>query len=342
MKTINLLLNIIGFITLLLSSLCQANITLYGRVNTALEFNNIESQRTDIKQRNASSRFGLKGQETIGFDHIIEFQIENGFDSTGTSSGKLANRETFIGINNNDGHWRIGTNELPSYTLFDATVTKFHDTGNASYLQTPNQSMSALGDIGSRISNSFIYKSPSLLNFNAALLFSDAHPMIAGTSVQKIIDGNIMYQNTTFTAGFGFRTYQDSTALQHNTLFIIATKYTIPYFLDISAAYERGDYRSTARQIDKLFLSTQYNYNAFAFIASAGLAGNVHYQGQSQPNTRAHQITFGFSYTFSKRTQLYMYFSQLRNQREASYQFLDNTQRGQSNQSLTFGIRHNF
>ena len=342
MKKISQLLNALGLITLLFSSLCQANITIYGRVNTALEFNKIESQQADIKQRNASSRFGLKGQETIRSDLIIEFQIENGFDSTGSNSGKLANRETFIGINNNDGHWRIGTNESPSYTLFDTTVTKFQDTGNASYLQTPSHSISALGDIGSRISNSFIYKSPTLLNFNAALLFSDAHPTIAGVSVQKIIDGNVMYQDTTLTAGFSFRSYQDSITLQSNILFIIATKYTISHLLNISAAYERGDYRTTARQIDKLFLSAQYNYNAFAFIASTGIAGNIYYQGESQPNTRAHQITLGFSYTLSKRTQLYTYFSQINNQREASYQFLDNTPKGRSNQSFTLGISHNF
>jgi predicted porin len=317
---------------------CFAHIALYGRINTAIELNTIEAIH-DTSLRSASSRFGIKGEETISSDFSVEFQVENGFDAAGTSAVKLAGRDTFIGVKNEWGAFKAGNNLTPSYRLFDSTVTKFHDTGNASYLQIPGSSLSLLGDLGARLSESILYQSSTFSNFSTALLVASAKPRL---QTQKIIDGNVLYQDKYVTAGIGVRTYQSEINEKQNTVTVLAGKYTIPTLLDISLAYERGDYRATFIQSHRFFFSAQYTHNAWGWILSAGIAENIRQKNSVQPHTKAYQTTLGVTYDFSERTQLYAYCTQLHNQAQARYQFLETTGHGFINKSITIGIRRNF
>jgi predicted porin len=197
-----------------------------------------------------------------------------------------------------------------------------------------------LGDLGSRLSGSILYQSPNIIsNFSAALLVANAKPSF---QTQKIIDGNILYQDQHLTAGVGVRTYQSEINAKQNTVTVFAGKYTIPALLDISLAYERGDYRATFIQSNRLFFSAQYTHRAWGWVISAGVADNIRQKNIVQPQTKAYQTTVGVTYDFSERTQLYAYCTQLHNQAQARYQFLETAGNGFINKSITIGIRHNF
>src|SRR6266498_3612840 len=88
-----------------------ANVTLYGRVNLDYEF--VKGQQADgsnptVHRLNTdSSRFGLRGTESLGGGLSAIFQIENSvpWDAGG---GTLGGRETFVGLQGSWGTFKMG------------------------------------------------------------------------------------------------------------------------------------------------------------------------------------------------------------------------------------------
>src|ERR1700693_1247838 len=85
-----------------------ANVTLYGRLNMDLEF--VKGEQTDgsnptvNRVSSNSSRFGMRGTESLGGGLNAIFQIEQNVsgDSGNASSSGIASRETFAGL---QGSW---------------------------------------------------------------------------------------------------------------------------------------------------------------------------------------------------------------------------------------------
>src|ERR1700682_1414331 len=81
-----------------------ANVTLYGRVNMALEFDKGEqadgSNPTVNRVSSNSSRFGMRGTESLGGGLNAIFQIESNVsgDNGNSSRHGIASRETFVGL----------------------------------------------------------------------------------------------------------------------------------------------------------------------------------------------------------------------------------------------------
>src|SRR5664279_2003465 len=97
-----------------------AQVTLYGRANVDLEF--VKGQQADgsnatvFRVSSNSSRFGLRGTESLGNGLTAFFQVENSVNWDGNPSlsgaaanaGTIANRETFVGIQGSYGQIWFG------------------------------------------------------------------------------------------------------------------------------------------------------------------------------------------------------------------------------------------
>ena len=80
----------------------SSNVTLYGRLHTAIENNNYEADSGDVGPSgpaiaNYSSRLGVRGQEDLGGGLNAIFAIEFGVDSD-DSGGAGSTRHTYIGM----------------------------------------------------------------------------------------------------------------------------------------------------------------------------------------------------------------------------------------------------
>lgn len=322
------------------------NVVIYGRLNTSVEHVKIQDGSKKVRENNDASRFGLKGEEKIG-NLTAEFQIENGFDSTGASNTGLASRDTFVGIKGDFGGVRVGRNETPTYKLFDGTIAKFHNAGIAAYdisAATGARALSGISTVGARLSNSVLYRSPDFANFSGALQVADAQTVqgIAGTTT-RFVDGSLVYgaNNSPITAGFAFRTNKNVASDKQDTIYLLSGKYKQDLF-DISLAYERDDSKSVDTKIDKVFVSGQYNLGNAALVASFGSAGKAKVAGNSVADTNALQYTLGAQYDLSNRTQVYGYYTKLDNKDAATYNFIAGTPAGKDNQGFVLGLRHNF
>src|SRR5438445_7988569 len=88
-----------------------ANVTLYGRLNMDLEF--VRGQQADgsnptvNRVSSNSSRFGMRGTESLGGGLNAIFQIESSINGD-TNAGNLGGRETFVGLQGSWGKFTAG------------------------------------------------------------------------------------------------------------------------------------------------------------------------------------------------------------------------------------------
>src|SRR5512143_3190746 len=129
-----------------------ANVTLYGRVNLDIEFVNGKIYNNNVKQPDLcnktlntgncittnpavyrmgsnSSRFGLRGTESLGGGLNAIFQLESSIDPA-HSGGTLAGRESFVGLQGGWGTVKIGRFLMPYDDLVAASVR--YDSPNLS------------------------------------------------------------------------------------------------------------------------------------------------------------------------------------------------------------------
>ena len=92
---------------------------IYGRIDTALEFNNDGKQDRTALQ-NFSSRFGFKGERDFSADLSGIFQVETGFapDDGVNNSKALASRNSYVGLQSKSlGRLIMGTHDMPLKSL---------------------------------------------------------------------------------------------------------------------------------------------------------------------------------------------------------------------------------
>jgi predicted porin len=240
-----------------------ANVTLYGRLNLDLEFvngrtcqsgvtngagsvgvstgagqstggvacssaanatpPNAISNKTVNRVSSNSSRFGMRGTESLGGGLNAVFQIESNVSGdAGNSSGSgLASRETFVGLQGGWGRATIGKFLMPMDDLHPIF-------GNAPTLTTSLLSTAdvwafgnlnkASGGFDARTGNNLRYDTPNMMGFTAAIQYSTRdgtgganqtpnggdngdHP--SEINHAYVIGGNVIYSNGPFQIGFG-------------------------------------------------------------------------------------------------------------------------------------------
>ncbi len=126
------------------SAFAQSSVTLYGRIDTAIQTQNNQNAAgaslTSIDSGAISgSRFGFKGNEDLGGGNNALFQLEGGFSpATGKSGqgGLMFGRQAFMGLGGNWGQLTVGRqyDQLmehfgafdPMYGVSNASNTAFY------------------------------------------------------------------------------------------------------------------------------------------------------------------------------------------------------------------------
>ncbi|WP_206950977.1 porin [Trinickia acidisoli] len=151
-----------------LSAHAQSSVTLYGLIDTNLEFVNHADAKGDALVRENSgglsnSRFGFRGTEDLGGGYQTFFELEAGFngtDGTNTTSGVLFNRTAAVGISNASyGAFSAGLQYTAMYDILEQydpmgyapQYTWFPTTGSSddfSYKARLDNSVKYVGQFG--------------------------------------------------------------------------------------------------------------------------------------------------------------------------------------------------
>jgi predicted porin len=237
-----------------------ANVTLYGRLNMDLEFVNgqtcqagatagagasgintgsnqsqggracssasgaapadVISNTTTNRISSNSSRFGMRGTESLGGGLNAVFQIESNVSGdTGNSSGSgLASRETFVGLQGawgrvTYGHFLMPQDDLhPIFGNAPTFTTSILSTADVWAFGSLNKNQ---GGFDARMPNSVRYDSPNFWGFTGAIQYATmdssgatntSGSASAGSQAQNInhanvVGANLIYSNGPFQAG---------------------------------------------------------------------------------------------------------------------------------------------
>ncbi len=112
------------------STQAESSVTLYGIVDQSIRFttnadasNNNKMELTNGAVTN--SRFGLRGEESLGSDLKAVFRLENGFDpDTGKTNqnGRLFGRYAYVGLSGHYGTIRLGRSRRRASTSLASTI----------------------------------------------------------------------------------------------------------------------------------------------------------------------------------------------------------------------------
>ena len=301
------------------AAFAQSSVTLYGRVNTTVERQEVGNVKTTGLFNN-SSRFGFKGTEDLGGGLKAGFQLESGFSSdTGASSGAFFGRQSEVNLSGGFGAVRLGRFIAESYyATADYVSMHNHDTGSSS---------DAFYAYVMPDANKIAYRTPTFggLTVDAAVAL---HEQAVGGKNAYDLAAN--YNLGALALGAGYSKQGDVNQFAVRALYTFGA-FTVGGYVqrDDSAYVANGGNRNTFR------LAGAYNMGASEFHVNVGRAGEYKNLNDSDST----QYTLGYNYNLSKRTKVYGYYTHVNNSRNAAYQ---SGVAGADFSSVAVGVRHNF
>lgn len=329
----------------------------------------------------SGSRLGFRGVEDLGGGTSAIFNIENGFnvDNGTQGQGALFGRRAIVGLtNNNVGTLELGRQS----SVLDNTLGSFDATGNTSALGAANvikydnrlnnsvtYTTPTYAGFNAKANYGFGEKTGSASDgrfYGLALNYANgafAATLAGGHSDYKnstasIANNSISYtsSNSVADAASFFNTYNSSTqtgtVANKRDLYLLGASYDF----NVVKTYALLSYgktgvnnfqnasttnvASTGNYKDKAaVLGVSVPLGASTFYASAGYV-NLKADGAKSGN--AQQYALGYSYAFSKRTDLYVAYDYIKNSDELKAKKQVYTTFNSGNQLLAVGVRHRF
>ena len=285
----------------------MADTTIYGLIDNALTYNDNGTTETwDVERGNGTSRFGVKGSEDLGNGLKALFHWEWNAESAegdGSTTDGFRNRLGYVGLTGGFGTVAIGRQWGPYY--FAVGKTNIMNAPSAGFRQNLNSY---------RTGNAVAYKSPNMNGFKANVaLIMDGDD--AEDGIDRVNIG-LQYDNGPLNLGLGYRS--TSSDINDSDTWGLGAKYNFGSFAVI-AHYEDQD-------------------NAGSDADSWGLGGEAYFgnnivklllTNKDTGSSDSDAWAIGFQHNFSKRTRVYVEYSDL--------------DTGSSDQSeFAIGLRHNF
>lgn len=379
-----------------------ANVTLYGRLNVDFEF--IKSKtcdaatqpntgapgtaagcnvglptettvdRTVNRLSSNSSRFGVRGTESLGGGLNAIFQIESSINGD-TNGGNLGGRETFVGLQGSWGKFTVGQFLMPQddlHPIFGNAPTLTTSIFSTAALWAQGPQSKADGGWDARLGNSLRYDTPNMSGFTAALQYSTRDS--SGTTGANagdhpselrhawVLGGNVIYANGPLQAALSFEHNKDVRGQGlDDTDWTVTGAYDFGtimqgFGLRLAGVYERTKYDTPTGDLKRDFWGVSgtiplgggkiYLFWGRANDGKGGAAdgtavGNI----VKGADTRADMWEATYSYSLSPRTLLYGGYVRINNETNGRYTFNINPYPiapGAKPGGLAFGIVHFF
>ena len=333
---------------------------------------------TIFSESAANSRLGIRGEEQLGGDLKAIFQLESqiAVDAGGST---LASRDTFVGLSSE----RWGTVKLGNFdTVYKnlGDTLSFLGVSSGNFVSNSNiLSKSALGNNSAasfhlRRANTVQYESPDF--FHGFGILAEYSPDENKTTTRNadLFSGGVKYENGPLYAALAYEKHRDLFGGSRNVRAVFsnfndpnarskdqAGRATLRYQigeLTLEGDAARIEYEETGGQNGRFnhykrnsfLVSGDYRWNAWRFAASYvwAEAGTCDLNGGlacSTDGLKGNQISLGASYSFSKRTQIFLLAARLNNSKSAAYNntdWLTTVQPGQDINQVAIGISHSF
>lgn len=319
--SINKTLAACGLAALSTSAFADSNVSVYGRVDTAIESIKNDSGRAH-GVNNSGSYFGFKGVESLGNGLKAGFIVESGFESdTGSNSSadSFFNNRSELFIAGNFGTLRMGRFLNPSYYAV-ADRASLH---NEDYGITADALYAYIGNDANRLA----YTSPTMHGLTLESSIS-LHERANGDHTDKNaydLAANYDRGNWSFGAGYG----------EHGD----AKQYALRATWSQDAWTVSGYHQRSQDVVAGLKEKANTTRVAVAYAIGAGEVHANYGHANGEGRARAKQWTVGYNHHLSKRTKVYAFYSQLQNKDGADFGGLNTNE---DRKSVSVGVRHHF
>lgn len=357
-------------------------VTLYGTLN--IDFESAKASNAfsgpNVASRNRvsanSSNFGIRGTEDLGGGLKAFFQLEMGSVAIDVGGGNLAGRNSAVGLQGGFGSVLLGNWDTP-YKASTGAADVFYGTGIANLVNvvsgnsTPTAVQGATRNgFDRRASNIFQWWSPNWngLTFRAAYGANEARTNSTAPIQQNpsLTSFSGTYTTGPFTVSGAYEKHDEfansatqsskdtgvkfvATAVLGNTTFGLVTE-RLKFQGNIantglSKVFAAGT--GTEVKVNSYYASLLHRMGPWALrFAVGGDRGAKPNTAAGAPDSRARMLVVGGSYSFSKRTDGYLVFSQIKNDNNSRNDFAINgvtgVSQGADPRGLGIGIRHTF
>ncbi|GGC85932.1 porin [Undibacterium terreum] len=341
----------------------QTSVTVYGRLNVAIESfrNSSDANGNNIavnRLSNDRSVLGFRGAEDLGDGLHAIFQIE-GTVSPDTGAGGIAARDTRIGLEGTKGTI-FGGNWVTPYNGATSSLDPFYPTtagymsimGNGSASTTDNVIDTSSFD--RRQQNSLHYWTPAWRGYSAHIAhgFNEERPVNGAkpslTSLAFVYDEGPVYVTI---ATERHHEYQGPGLNDSGAKIAFAYKFGETRIATIA---EKLRYETSTGTLERksYYVSLTHQFGnqevRFGVARAADVTGDstkrIGFMRKGE-DTGATHLTLGYDYILSKRTSFFVYYTHLRNDRNGIYDLAINSlgvSPGSTIKGIATGIRHNF
>lgn len=315
----------------------QSGVTVFGILDAGIarETGGADGAVTKLASGvQSGSRLGFKGQEDLGNGISAHFVLVNGLDlDTGKArqNGALFGRDAYIGLTSGAGTINLGRQCNPIFIALDG-IDPFETgfTGSATNLMS----------IGTaRTDNTVSYATPKLNGLSATVMVG------AGEKAGDSSLGRTLAFSIDYAAGpwVGTLAYDSLKATAFNTLkeVLLGANYNFgPATMHAAFETEKDDVGGDFRDF-LLGVSVPLGQGKL-------LASYVKKQDRAATQRGGRQLAVGYTYTLSKRTNLYSSFGTIDNELAATNMVGDASSggskpaAGHGSRAMALGIRHKF
>ena len=326
------------FASLPLIASAQSSVTIYGVADAAIareDTGAINGSRTVVNSGNQSgSRIGFKGVEDLGNGLKAAFNLEAGVAlDTGAADTALFGRRSVVGLQGNFGSVMIGREYTPVADV--AAMTDILGQG----LYGTNLNAFGAGRLTRRISNSVNYKSNSLSGFQLGLAYGAGEVNVGPSQNLKGISGS--YSNGPVYVGAAYQVYQRVTTGDDKEL-IVGAGFKFADF-EVKGGYLRADPDGANNKFEQIDLGASYAVAANKFFVQLQ-------QNKLEGGAKGNEWALGYTYSLSKRTNLYAAYATMRNNDRATFGINSGstnvtpvaTALSADPKALSLGVRHSF
>jgi len=328
-----------------------ANVTLYGRLNLTAEYVDTKfagDKSSLYRVSSNSSRFGIRGTESLGGGLNVIFQMESSVNGD-AGGGTIAGRETFIGLQGGWGTVKIGNFLAPYddiHPIFGNVPTLTTSILSTASVWANSPSSKAQGGFDARLGNSIRYDSPNIAGFTGSIQAAS----IENTAKAMVYSMGGFYNAGPIRAGLawehnqGVRGKSVTGSTMQDDAISIAGSFNFG-IVQVGGVFERLNYDITSGgDIERNFYGVSATANLgpgqlYAFWGHAddvdGSAADGSQVGGMVKggSTAADHWTVSYTYPLSKRTLTYVGYVRIDNDSAARYTFNINP----INQSATTG-----
>jgi predicted porin len=303
----------------------------------------------------------FRGEEKLGGGLSAWFQCTSSFDVLGQGLGSWCGRNSAIGFRGDFGNVFAGTWDTPHKLVSNLARGWWGGTNTlqGGTLQIlANGSDSNVGNSGSsffrRHRRSINYHSPDWSGFNLQAAFSSGNEATAepesGPSKPRMYSIAGQFRTGPFFAGLGYEKHNDfALAPSSDTSFNVAAGFTFAGAVRVSALYMSNEYKPEGGQAvenDGFAIYLDWSLGGpHKLYAQWGDRGETSVGGTDLTDTGVTVMGIAYGYSFSKRTQGYIAYNEMKNDLNADFTLgaiTSNTSVGAKQKVIGVGLRHSF